>query len=108
MKFLKSLFGGGSDDSGLYIYVRPKMCEEIVRVRVDLRNHLSTADEGDGYFTRKMVSATRCPFQAEVELHFDKNRRLTSQSCSDGEIVTKAEYDAWVAEKQGTGSAGMG
>lgn len=106
MNFLKNLFGGGSqtpvDRNGMYIYVQPKRCEEIVEVRINLMNDLSRKDEGNGYFVRKMVSATRCPFQAEVTIEFDNQRNVISQEAENGEIVDAAAYQRWVAS-QGNG-----
>ena len=93
MNFLSKLFGGGQpDDKGYYFYVRPKMCKEIVEVRIDLANQLSQQDDGDGYWVRKMVSATRCPFQAEAVLYFDSNKRETGREIENGEFVTKEAY----------------
>lgn len=104
MNFLKNLFSGGGnsgDARGFFVYVRPKRCDQIIEVRIDLRNDLSLTDDG-GYWIRKVAQAARCPFPAEVVLHFDKNRRLVSSEVSDGEEVDKAEYEAWLAEKAGT------
>jgi hypothetical protein len=106
MGFLSRLFGGGgnrssADRDGMYIYVRPKMCQEIVRVRVNLMNDLSSVDEG-GYFVRKIVSATRCPFQAEVELHFDNKRKLKQSTVTNGDWLEEDDYVAWMREVHGT------
>ena len=97
MNFLKSLFGGGgrNEDRGIYFYVQPKMCQEILRVRVDPLNDLSQTDDGKGYWCRKVASAARCPFQAEIELYFDKNKRFKDSSVENGELVSEAEWAAW-------------
>jgi hypothetical protein len=94
--FLKNLFGGGGDDDrhGYIIYVRPKMCDEILPVRIDMRNDLSVNDNGDGYHVRKMVSGARCPFQAEILLYFDNRRNLTERIVENGEFATANEYHA--------------
>ncbi|MFW5690880.1 MAG: hypothetical protein ACOCXZ_00150 [Chloroflexota bacterium] len=104
---MKRLFGGGSgggqyavDRRGLYIYVRPKRCNEIVEVRINLMNDLSQDEQGEGYFVRKMVTAIRCPFQAEVELYFDKGRNITSSAVTNGELVDEIDYHNWLAEKE--------
>ena len=104
MNFLKNLFGGdgggNSDDSrGLYFYVQPKRCEEIIEVRIDSMNDLSTRDDESGYIVRKMVSATRCPFQAELTVYFDKNRRVENQEVENGTLVSKEDYEAWQASR---------
>ncbi len=101
MDFLKKLFSGGgggarSDDRGVYFYVQPKMCQEILRVRVDPMNDLSRMDDGDGFYVRKMASGHRCPFQAELEVFFDKNRRVSSTEVTNGKVVEKSE---WLAQQ---------
>lgn len=98
MNFLKNLFGGGNQDGGdrgMYFYVQPKRCDEIVQVRIDPMNDLSQSEEGDGYVVRKMVSAIRCPFQAEMTVHYDKNRKPTRVDVENGEQVDEAAYKAW-------------
>lgn len=106
MGFLKKLFGGGGnankggDGRSFFVYVRPKRCEEIIEVRVDLMNELSRTDAEDGFFVRKVASATRCPFQAEIMLYFDKNRRLLSSEVEKGEFVSTEDYEAWVAARE--------
>ena len=99
MNFLKSLFGGGgrNEDRGIYFYVRPKMCQEILRVRVDPLNDLSQTDDGKAYWCRKVASAARCPFQAEIELYFDKNKRFKDSRVENGELVSEA---AWAAQQE--------
>lgn len=94
MNFLKNLFGGGgqSSNDGYYVYVKPKMCQEIVEVRINMKNDLSPTEDYNGYWVRKVASATRCPFQAEFTLHFDKSRRLLDREIENGEFVTEADY----------------
>ena len=98
MNILKSLFGGGGrdEDRGIYFYVQPKMCKEVLRIRVDPLNDLSRADDGKTYWCRKLASAARCPFQAEVTLYFDKNKRFTGEEVENGEMVSEAE---WLAQR---------
>jgi hypothetical protein len=101
MNFLRNLFGGGratstGADRGLYFYVRPKRCDQIVRVRIDPMNEVSESDEG-GYFVRKIVSAPRCPFQAELTIQFDNRRQMTGAQIENGDRVSEADYDAWAA-----------
>lgn len=98
MNFLKNLFGGGDssrgDDQGFYVYVKPKMCQEIVKVRIDMMNSLSRMDDGEGYFVRKTARGQRCPFAAEMTLYFDDRRTLIDRQIDNGEFVTEAEYTA--------------
>ncbi|MEO1287985.1 MAG: hypothetical protein AAFV93_09455, partial [Chloroflexota bacterium] len=90
-------FGGGTpSDNGYYVYVKPKMCKEIVQVRINLGSDLSLTDDTSGYWIRKVASATRCPFQAEFTLYFDKGRKLTDRTIENGEFVTEEEYQAFV------------
>ena len=103
MNILKSLFGGGSrsSDRGIYFYVQPKMCQEILRIRVDPLNDLSRSDEGNGYWTRKVASAARCPFQAEVEIYFDKNKRMNDSKVTNGALVSEADWLAQQDKREG-------
>jgi len=105
MNILKNLFGGGGnkkqDDRGYYVYIKPKACQEIVQVRIDLYNDLSREDQGDGYFVRKAASATRCPFNAEITLSFSKDRRLLDRQVENGEFVEESDWQAYIAAKEG-------
>lgn len=94
MQFLKSLLSGGSpsDDRGIYFYVQPKACQEVLRIRVDPMNDLSRSDEGNGYWVRKVASGHRCPFQAEVEIYFDKNKRMTGSEVTHGKLVSEEDW----------------
>lgn len=105
MNFLKSLFGGGSnnnkgDERGYYVYVKPKACNEILRIRIDLYNDLSREDSGDGYFVRKMASGHRCPFTVEMTLNFSGNRQLVNRQIENGEFVEESDWDAFNAERE--------
>jgi hypothetical protein len=100
MNFLKKLFGGmgaPQRNPAADFYVRPKHCQEVVHVRVDLYNEPSLSDDGT-YFLRKIVRAVRCPFPAELHLYFDQNRKLVNTEVIDGELVTAADYEAWTAK----------
>lgn len=100
MNFLKKLFSGGgsqSGDRGLYFYVQPKACNEILKVRIDPLNELSQSEDGKGFYTRKLVSGHRCPFQAELEVFFDNRRNVTNTDVTNGKVVTEAD---WLAQQQ--------
>lgn len=103
MDFLRRLFGGGSPspsgDRGIYVYVRPKMCKEVLRLRIDPMNNLSESDEGGTYFIRKMATGNRCPFPVEVTLYFDGSKRVTKREISNGEFVTEEDYNAFAASQ---------
>ena len=101
MNIFKWLFGGNKGDGrNFYVYVRPKKCDKIVKVRVDLHSELSMNDDGKGYFTRKLVHATRCPFQAEIVLKFNKRRKPAEHEITNGEFVSEEEYEQWLAEQE--------
>lgn len=103
MDFLKKLFGGGAssgDAKGLYYYVKPRGCDEVVRVRIDRNNDLSLSDDGKSYYVHKVVMGTKCFQRAEVEFYFNGSRQLTNSEVSGGEMVREADYDAWLASQQ--------
>lgn len=102
LKRLAAIFGGpgsSGDDYALYYYVRCRRCGEVIRARIDLRNELSPEyDESEntsGYTYRKvLIGRGRC-FQAmEVNMTFDKGRRVASREVTGGEFVTAEEYEA--------------
>lgn len=104
MDFLKKLFGGGAsqgdgDARGMYFYVQPNGCQEVVRVRIDLNNDPSLADDEKSYFVRKTARGTtyKCTRSAELYLTFDTGRRLRETEVTSGTLVTQAEYEAWLA-----------
>lgn len=105
MNFLKSLFGGGgstqstssADGDGLYFYVRPKGCDEVVRIRVNRMNDLSESEGGGTYFVRKGVMGSKCFQRAELEIQFDGNRRPVEQHVTGGDLVDEAAWQAWQA-----------
>lgn len=99
MDFLRRLFGGGGgdDSKGMYVYVRPRGCDEVVRVRIDRYNDLSLSDDGETYWVHKYVRGTKCFQQVEVDLFFDKNRQLQNSEVAGGSLVSEEEYNAWVS-----------
>lgn len=105
MNFLKSLFGGGSggdgDSRGLYLYVKPHRCDDVIRVRVDLSNDLSLDEDGSGYVVRKMASSAnyKCT-QVELNLHFDNGRRLREKEIQGGQFVEREDYVRWQEQQQ--------
>jgi hypothetical protein len=105
MNIFKKLFGGGGgqsnseDRAGMYFYIKPNGCQEIVRVRIDRNNDPSLADDNSTYFVRKTVRGTtyKCTRSAELELLFDSGRRLQTTNVTSGTLVTQADYEAWAA-----------
>ena len=102
MNFLKKLFGGDGErnDRGMYFYVSPHRCDDVLRVRVDMSNDLSQRDDGSGYWVRKLASGGnyKCN-QVELTFFFDSNRRLVDQEIDGGKLVDKAAYDSWEAAR---------
>lgn len=101
MDFLRRLFSGGgggaSDDPhGLYFYVRPNGCDEVVRLRVNRLNDLSQTDDGNGYWVHKVVRGVKCRQQVELDLYFDSNRKHNNTEAKGGVMVTVSDYEAWI------------
>lgn len=98
MNFLKKLFSGGgggqSGDRGIYFYVQPKACKTIVQVRVDPLNELSRTEDEKGFFVRKLVSGHRCPFQAEIVITFNGNRKVVNTDVTNGTLANEEDYQA--------------
>ncbi len=101
---LRALFGGGGqpgvdrDGRALWVYVRPQRCDDVLRVRIDMMNDLSQRDDGDGYHVRKLASSAnyRCN-QVELELDFDRRRRLERREAHGGSFVEREDWQAWQA-----------
>jgi hypothetical protein len=107
MDFFRRLFGGGQpasasgdseDKIGLYFYIQPTGCKEVIQVRIDSRNDLSLADDNRTYFVIKTVRGTTytCTRSAELRLSFDANRRLQNTEVIGGTLVDQAAYLAWL------------
>jgi hypothetical protein len=97
LKKLSSLFTPSGDQRSLWLYVKCEKCGEILKGRVDLYNDLSIqyAESGSGtsYYCRKVfVGSNRCYRPIEVELTFDKDRRLMNEEVKGGETVTESAY----------------
>ena len=76
----KSLLSGragpcGSSEPAYWVYARCKRCGEIIRSRVDLRNDLSSGDQGGFSVHKTLVGSERCFARVEVTLTFDEERR---------------------------------
>ena len=102
---LRALFGGGGQQPGvdrdgraLWLYVRPHRCDDVLRVRIDMMNDLSQRDDGDGYHVRKLASSAnyRCS-QVELEVDFDRRRRIERREVSGGAFVEREDWEAWQA-----------
>ncbi len=109
LKRLSSLFSTPAASPGRYfsVYVQCGRCGEKIHGRVDLNNDLSidygVVEGPDGettppesepkYFCRKgLIGERRCYQTVEVELTFDKDRRLIDQKIKGGKFITEKEY----------------
>ena len=92
-KKLSELFStpGGADASAYWLAVKCNRCGEAIRARINLNNDLSLDYDQDGratYFCRKMlIGEGRCFQRVEVELTFDKDKRLVDREISGGQFV---------------------
>ncbi len=106
LRKLARFFSAPSTSQGRYfsVYVQCLRCGEKIRGRVDLHNDLSvdygvnedSAGSGEGnvtYFCRKgLIGQGRCYQTIEVELTFDKDRRLIDQKIKGGKFIEEEEY----------------
>jgi len=92
MSLLDRLFGRVKYQDALWLHVRCAKCGAKVRVRIDLYNDLSQADE-EGYILRKEIMDGRCYQLMYAELRFDDRRQITSQDIIGGEFITANEYE---------------
>jgi hypothetical protein len=74
---LAGLFGGGgpsssqaSRDGGIYVRVKCDACGEVVQARISPTSELSQADDGSGYFVRKVLVGKQCFRPIEVQLYY--------------------------------------
>ena len=76
LAFLQRLFGRGggptnrSPDGGIYFSVRCDACGEIIQARINPMAELSQADEGEGYFVRKVLVGRQCFRAIEVQVRY--------------------------------------
>lgn len=97
MRFIRRLFFPPMTDRILFVYVTPKMCKEVLRVRIDTMNEPSRTDDEKGFYVRKIAKGNRCPFPVEIELWLDNQRFVTETKITNGEKSTQAEYEAFQA-----------
>jgi hypothetical protein len=106
MNFLRKIFFGGgvsnTSASVLTLYVRPKMCEQVVVLQINIKDQLSLNDDESGYFVRKVANHPRCPFEAEVMLYFDRNKNLTKREITGGAFVEESVYLDFLASTNQT------
>jgi hypothetical protein len=97
----KAFSGGTAAPSASWTYARCRRCGEPLKARIDMRNELSLADDGENFIVRKGLVGTgrkRCFQTVEVTLTFGSDRRtLREQSAEGGEIISQAEYERLLA-----------
>lgn len=99
LKKLASLFtgGGGGGNRSLPIYVFSTRCREPIMAEIDLVNSLSRDEENENeFYTRKVLQGSgqnRCFTQVEVEIWFDRGKRVSRYEVSGGRWLTQEEYE---------------
>lgn len=100
LKRLASLFtggGGGGSNRNLPIYVFSNRCREPIMAEIDLVNSLSRDEENDNqFYTRKVLQGSgkdRCFTQVEVEIWFDRNKKISNHEVGGGRWLTEEEYE---------------
>lgn len=102
MGFLKkikaAIFGtaGGEikDKEGIYFYVKCGKCGAPVRVRVNKFHDLQRDEDGDGFILHKEIMDGSCFRLMYATMHFDYNRRITTQEIDGGEYITWETYQS--------------
>ena len=102
MGFLKKITDfftatGSGGAPAYWLYVQCDRCGEKIKVRVNLHSDLSIRygekDEGDTYFCRKMIIGNqRCFQKIEVEMSFDRNKKLKDRQVSGGQFISEEEF----------------
>lgn len=93
---LASIFSPQSKPGRYYEFtVRCHRCGELISGRANLHNELSVDYGEDGklenYYVRKvLMGEERCFQRIEVELFFDKDRRLTHKEIQGGLFVEES------------------
>jgi hypothetical protein len=91
LNFISRLLGVGSPrshDGGVYIRVRCDACGEVIRARISPTSELSLADDGAGYFVRKVLVGRQCFRAIEVEIRYaDLGKTEISRAVKGGTSV---------------------
>jgi len=106
---LRELFSGGDggaaagDPHGVWFHFRCGNCGEVVRVRINTMNDLSSTEGGPGaYYVRKEVmdSSSRCFQRITAELWLDSTRRsVVTSDVVGGELISQEEYEAALVDE---------
>ena len=101
-KRIADMIGGNRSDDNRFvdIYVMSRRCREPIAGRVDVMNELSRDDDGNGYYTRKVLHTTgakRCFDQVEIYLWFNKDKRLSDHEVTGGTWLSADSLPAYAA-----------
>ena len=94
---LSKIFSPSSkgDEGAYWVYVKCNRCGEQLSSRIDLYNDLSVEYEGERDLTflcrKTLVGGTGCFQRIEVQLKFNKNRKMVDRQISGGEYVEGAD-----------------
>lgn len=101
MSFLKKIgkFLSASPDKTptYWLYVQCNHCGEKIKSRVNLYNDLSIRfgekNEQDTYYSRKVIIGNqRCYRPIEVEMTFDKKRKLLARQITGGSFIDIEDF----------------
>ena len=104
MGFLRKLFGGGKssqpvDKNGIYLYFRGKRAADAVtKVRADKQHDLNRTDSG--FVWHKTIVDSKYFSRIQAVVYFDGNYQVTNADLDGGEMITKEEFDAILAERE--------
>jgi hypothetical protein len=100
LKRLASLFaggGGGGSNRAYPIYVFSNRCREPIMAEIDLVNSLSRDEENENqFYTRKVLQGSgknRCFTQVEVDIWFDRSKKVSRYDVNGGRWLTEEEYE---------------
>ena len=82
---------------GKNIYVLSNRCKEPIAGQVDLMNELSRTEDEKSFYSRKVLHTSgdsRCFDQVEVELWFDRSKRIDRYEVTGGRWLEEDEYKA--------------
>lgn len=89
-KKLGNLFSAPQASPFYTVTVKCNRCGEIIQANINLNNDLSQeyVDDALTYFCRKtLMGEAQCFQRVEVELTFDKNKRLINREIIGGQFV---------------------
>ena len=103
-KKISQLVSPPSDANIYWVYVKCNRCGEKLQGRVNLSNDLSINYVGKGkdtYFCRKVIMGSgKCFQRIEVELAFNKTRKLINQEIQGGVYISEKEYISNLSPEQ--------